>query len=150
MSYPTWAARWKAAARHHRQKERQLLGLWSRLLVTSARRTEECATLTTRAERAEAGAAAMREALDEAIALCHIPERDQDEDWYARLSRTDIALATNDAGAALLTELAAARAVIAAASAHLEDAEGAPSDVEDALAAALDAYEAAKGGADAG
>lgn len=91
--------------------------------------------------REQAGAALLRQALDEAIALCHVPERNQDEEWHERLSRASDALAATDAGAALLAELEAARAVVerarAAAAASLFLGRG-------PLVTALAAYEATK------
>jgi hypothetical protein len=61
------------------------------------------------AARAEADTAALKAALDEAIALCHFPEHAQDDRWYARLDAASAALATDHPGAALLAEREAAR-----------------------------------------
>jgi hypothetical protein len=62
--------------------------------------------------RAQADALALHTLLDDAITLCHIPEHNQDEQWYARFEAIIVAFHESHPGAALLAELEAARRVV--------------------------------------
>lgn len=98
-----------------------------------------------RAETVEVDAAALREALDEAVNLCHTPERHQDAHWYQRLEAVQAVLKQPHPGAALLSERQHLLCIALAAwklSEEISEFEGpVSSETVDALDKALcDAY----------
>lgn len=87
--------------------------------------------------KAQADAAALHTLLDDAITLCHIPEHNQDAQWYARFEAIIVAFHEEHPGAQLLTEIEAARKFIRAISGAM--LIGGWSDEQSALLTAYDA-----------